>query len=64
MHKFYQRWQFWLYLVVVMSNIIEITYRKPFNMSNWQSWLSVGIILLFSYNIYDEIKQPSASEQK
>lgn len=64
MHKFYQRWQFWLYLVIVMSNIIEVTYRSPFNMSDWHSWLSTGIILLFSYNIYDEIKHTSTSEQK
>ncbi len=37
MRKFYQRWQFWFYLVVVILEIVEVTYVSPFNMSDWQS---------------------------
>ncbi len=64
MRKFYQRWQFWFYLVVVILEIVEVTYVSPFNMSDWQSCLSVAIIILLSYSLYDEIKHTSTSKQK
>lgn len=64
MRKFYKRWQFWFYLVVVILEIVEVTYASPFNISDWQSWLSVAIILLLSYSLYDEIKHTSTSKQK
>lgn len=59
MSKFYKRWQFWLYLVVIIANVFEIIGRDPFNILNWHSWVSLLLIIMFSYYAYTEIKENS-----
>lgn len=59
MNKFYKRWQFWLYLVIVVANIFEVTCRNPLNISKWHSWLSMVLIFIFSYYTYTEVKENS-----
>lgn len=59
MNKFYKRWQFWLYLIIIVVNVFEVTIRDPFNILQWHSWLSIVLIMLFSYYAYTEVKENS-----
>lgn len=57
MNKFYKHWQFWLYLLIIIANVYDIAIRNSFNFLKWHSWMSMALIIIFSYYIYIEIKE-------
>lgn len=50
MKPFYRRWQFYVLLIIIISNVLDIIFNHNY------LWLSVSTIIVGVYLIFDEIK--------